>query len=156
MGRGEYVASPKPDLVMGTDNSPRGLVYYDQEPSRGVSSGIISRRSLQGGHDLVSFREFVILYQNYDNWSDFWIIPIPVCQYTKYGHENKHFVSCPVQIYENALFFVIVVCLEYSPHLCESHALDFCTISWNRSPPTFDKSVLQTFQTFKIVVLLAV
>ena len=67
MGRGEYVASPKPDLVMGTDNSPRGLVYYDQEPSRGVSSGIISRRSLQGGHDLVSFREFVILYQNYDN-----------------------------------------------------------------------------------------
>ena len=66
MGRGEYVASPKPDLVMGTDNSPRGLVYYDQEPSRGVSSGIISR-SLRGGHDLVSFREFVILYQNYDN-----------------------------------------------------------------------------------------
>jgi len=38
MVRGEYVASPKPDLVMGTDNSPRGLVYYDQEPSRGVSS----------------------------------------------------------------------------------------------------------------------
>ena len=66
MGRGEYVASPKPDLVMGTDNSPRGLVYYDQEPSRGVSSGIISC-SLRDGHDLVSFREFVILYENYDN-----------------------------------------------------------------------------------------
>ena len=44
-------------------------------------------------------------------------------------------------------FFVIVFFLEYSPHLCESHALDLCTISWNRSPPTFDKSVLQTFQT---------
>ena len=26
-------------------------------------------------------------------------------------------------------FFVIVFSLEYSPHLCESHALDLCTIS---------------------------
>ena len=26
-------------------------------------------------------------------------------------------------------FYVIVFFLEYSPHPCESHALDFCTIS---------------------------
>lgn len=30
MMRGDYV-SPKPDLVMGTEASPRGLVYYDQQ-----------------------------------------------------------------------------------------------------------------------------
>ena len=40
MARGEYnLSSPKPDLVMGTEGSPRGLVYYDQQPVRNNSTG---------------------------------------------------------------------------------------------------------------------
>ena len=37
------MASPKPDLVMGTEGSPRGLVYYDNPHNpmtRNLSAGI--------------------------------------------------------------------------------------------------------------------
>ncbi|XP_067943697.1 girdin-like isoform X2 [Watersipora subatra] len=40
-------ASPKPDLVMGTEGSPRGLVYYDHHtPTRTVSNATNSSRSM--------------------------------------------------------------------------------------------------------------
>ena len=47
------MASPKPDLVMGTEGSPRGLVYYDP-PSRNsklMSPSFVYNMSLTKKYD---------------------------------------------------------------------------------------------------------
>ncbi|KAF6038459.1 hypothetical protein EB796_003242 [Bugula neritina] len=56
LARGDYsVASPKPDLVMGTENSPRGLVYYDNPQSSrhpsNISGPVTSSPKYSGNHE---------------------------------------------------------------------------------------------------------